>query len=122
MPDPVSVDSLFRESADLFIVLNMDRRVRTANPAFRKVVRNGRAGQDFLDLVPEAGRSSLATDLARAAGGATVLVDAQHESASGEIRRVEWRFFPVEGGLVAGVGRVRSEDPALVEQLGRAHQ
>ena len=119
MTDPVSIDSLFRESADLFVLLNMDRRIKTANPAFRQAVRNGRPGVDFLELSADAQRSRLATSLARAAGGDTVMFDVEHEGATGERRRVEWRFFPVEGGLVAGMGRTRAEEPALVEQLGR---
>ena len=122
MTDAVSVDSLFRDSADLFVILNTDRKVKTANPAFRLAIRNGRPGLDFLDLAEDMQRSRLATALARAAGGDTVLFEVIHEGASGQKRRYEWRLFPVEGGLVAGVGRARAEEPALVDQLGRVHE
>lgn len=123
MPDQVSIDNVFRDATDLFLVLAMDRKVRTSNPAFRKTVRGGKSGVDFLDLVPKAGRDRLATELAKAAGGLTVLVDVDHEDDAGRRQRVEYRFFPVEGGLVAGVGRARGEpQPALVETLDRVNE
>jgi diguanylate cyclase (GGDEF)-like protein len=119
MADAVSVESLFRDSSDLFVLIAMDRRIRLANPAMRAVVKGTKAGVDVLDVVPEASRSRVATELARSAGGATVHVEVDHERPDGRASRVEWRFFPVEGGLVAGVGRVRSEEPALADQLGK---
>src|SRR5687767_6604819 len=112
MSDAVSVESLFRDAADLFVLLGMDRRVRIANPALRASLKGTKAGIDFLDVVPEAARSRVATELARSAGGATVHVEIDHERADGRGARVEWRFFPVEGGLVAGVGRARGDEPA----------
>jgi diguanylate cyclase (GGDEF)-like protein len=117
--DADAVESFFRDSADLLVVLNADRRVRTANPAFRKVVRNGRPGMDFLDLVPDATRDRIGADLARAAGGSTVHVEVEHEDARGDKRLVAYRFFPVEGALVAAVGRLTGDEPAMAEQLGR---
>lgn len=122
MSDPVSLDSVFREAADLFVLLGSDRRVKVSNPAMRSGIAGARTGADFLDLVSEGGRSRLATELARAAGGATVLVEVPHPAREGRASLVEWRFFPVEGGLVAGVGRTRSDAPALVEQLGRVNE
>jgi diguanylate cyclase (GGDEF)-like protein len=119
MLDLASVESLFRDSADLLVVLGTDRRVRSANPAFRRVVRNGRPGMDLLDLVPLSARDRVAGDLAKAAGGATILVEVDHEGPDGERRRVEYRFFPVDGGYVAGIGRARGEDVELSDQLGR---
>jgi diguanylate cyclase (GGDEF)-like protein len=117
--DADAVDSFFRESADLLVVLNTDRRIRMANPAFRKTVRGGRPGIDFVDLVPDATRDRVSADLARAAGGATVHVEIEHEDARGERRLVAYRFFPVEGGLVAAIGRLTGDEPAMAEQLGR---
>lgn len=119
MLDIASVESLFRDSTDLVVVLGTDRRIRSSNEAFRRVVAGARPGADFLDLAPEGVRSRIATDLARAAGGATVLVEIEHADEAGARRRVEYRFFPVDGGLVAAIGRLRSEAPALQEQLGR---
>ena len=119
MLDLEAVENLFRDSADLLVVLGTDRRVKSANPAFRRIVTNGRPGSDLLDLVPANARDRVATDLAKAAGGATVLMEVDHEGPDGERRRVEYRFFPVDGGLVAGVGRARGEDIELTDQLGR---
>jgi diguanylate cyclase (GGDEF)-like protein len=117
--DPSSVEDVFREAADLFVLIATDRRVRVSNPALREGVRGTKNGTDFLDLVPDTSRSRLATELARAAGGATVLTEVDHARPDGKPTRVEWRFFPVEGGMVAGLGRVRAVEPALAEQLGR---
>jgi diguanylate cyclase (GGDEF)-like protein len=122
MADPVSIDSLFRESADLFVLLGTDRKVKTSNPAFRSEIKGARAGADFLDLVDPQGRDRFATALARAAGGATVLVEIDHEGTTGGRRRVEYRFFPVEGGLTAGLGRMRAVEPAMADQLDRVNE
>jgi diguanylate cyclase (GGDEF)-like protein len=122
MPDSVSIDNLFRDSADLFVLLGTDRKVKTANPAFRQEIRGARPGADFLDLVDPQGRDRFATALARAAGGATVLVEIDHESTTGGRRRVEYRFFPVEGGFTAGVGRLRAIEPAMADQLDRVSE
>ena len=121
MADAVSVENVFRDAADLFVLIATDRRVKVGNPAFRTAVRGGRPGTDFLELVPESARSRVLTELTRAAGGATVLVEIEHERNDGDTTRVEWRFFPVEGGLVAGVGRGRAAEPPLVDQLGRVN-
>ena len=122
MPESVSIDNLFRDSADLFVLLGTDRRVKTANPAFRQEIRGARPGADFLDLVDPQGRDRFATALARAAGGATVLVEIDHEGTTGGRRRVEYRFFPVEGGFTAGVGRLRAIEPAMADQLDRVSE
>ena len=42
MSDMVTIDNLFRDSADLFVLLGTDRRVKTANPAFRRSPRQSR--------------------------------------------------------------------------------
>lgn len=122
MSDMVTIDNLFRDSADLFVLLGTDRKIKTANPAFRQEIRGARAGADFLDLVDPAGRDRFATALARAAGGATVLVEIDHEGVKAGRRRVEYRFFPVEGGLTAGVGRMRAVEPAMADQLDRVSE
>lgn len=122
MADSVSIDNLFRESADLFVLLGTDRKVKTSNPAFRQEIKGARTGADFLDLVDPQGRDRFATALARAAGGATVLVEIDHEGTTGGMRRVEYRFFPVEGGLTAGLGRLRAVEPAMADQLDRVNE
>jgi diguanylate cyclase (GGDEF)-like protein len=122
MTDPVTIEALFRDANDLFVLLGSDRRIRLANPAFRDGVRGVRPGVDFLEIVPEGAYARVATDLARAAGGATVLLEVEHAAGARGARRVEWRFFPVDGGLVAGLGRLRGEDPAILEQLGRVNE
>src|SRR5262245_61317790 len=72
------VEQVFREASDLFVLIATDRRIKVANPAMREAVRGARPGADFLDLVPENSKSRLATELARAAGGSTVLVEVDH--------------------------------------------
>jgi diguanylate cyclase (GGDEF)-like protein len=122
MTDPVTIEALFRDATDLFVLLGSDRRIRLANPAFRDGVRGARPGVDFLEIVTEGAYARVATELARAAGGATVVLEAEHTGGSRGAHRVEWRFFPVDGGLVAGLGRLRGEDPAILEQLGRVNE
>jgi diguanylate cyclase (GGDEF)-like protein len=118
MFDPTAIEALFRDSTDLVVLLHPTRRVRVANPAFLQAVAGGREGVDFLDLVDGSERDRVSQDLVRAAGGQTVLVEIHHAPASGEARRVEYRFFPVEGGLVAGIGRTRPE-PGVEQRLDR---
>ncbi|HVG94575.1 MAG TPA: diguanylate cyclase [Planctomycetota bacterium] len=122
MTDPVPIETLFRDASDLFVLLGSDRRVRHANPAMREGVRGARPGVDFLEIVPEGSYARMATELARAAGGATVFLEVELADGVRGGRRVEWRFFPVDGGLVAGLGRFRGEDPAILEQLGRVNE
>ena len=119
--DLASVENLFRDSADLVVVLGTDRKVRSVNAAVRRAVNGARAGIDFMALAPEGQRDRLSSELAKAAGGATVLLEIEHEDPSGGRHRVEYRFFPVDGGFVAAIGRLRGDDAALSEQLGRVH-
>src|SRR5262245_37119604 len=116
MVDAASVENLFRETSDLVVVLNTDRRVRAANAAFRDGVDGGNPGVDFLALVPAESRDHVGRELAKAAGGATVLVEVPHDGPGGRRPVVEYRFFPVDGGLVAGIGRVRATMPEVVEE------
>ena len=119
MLDLAGLEELFRDAIDLVVVLGPDRRIRSANPSFCRVVRGGKPGVDMLELIPAEARDRAGGALAKAAGGATVLVETEHVGADGERRRVEYRFFPVDGGYVAGIGRARAEQPELAEQLGR---
>jgi diguanylate cyclase (GGDEF)-like protein len=119
MFDPTAIEALFRDSSDLVVLLHPTRRVRAANPAFLDAVAEAREGVDFLDLVDGSERDRVSQELARAAGGRTVLVEIRHRPPSGEPRPVEYRFFPVEGGLVAGIGRLRAEGAAVEQRLDR---
>ena len=114
------LETVFRDAADPVVLINTDRTIRTANPAFRAVARAGRDGVDFMETVSFHGRDRVSRELVRAAGGDEVLVDVPHPQDDEHDVTVEYRFFPVEGGLVAGFGRVRPFDQALGEQLGRA--
>ena len=60
-----------------------------------------------MDLVPPLARERVLGELVRAAGGEEVMVEVPHADASGRGQMVEYRFFPLEGGMVAGVGRPR---------------
>src|SRR5687767_5238928 len=101
MLDSNALEALFRDSTDLVILLNPNRRIRLGNPAFEAAVAGAREGVDFLDLVDASERERVSQELARAAGGRTVSVEIRHRPPSGDPRPVEYRFFPVEGGLVA---------------------
>jgi diguanylate cyclase (GGDEF)-like protein len=119
MFDPTAIEALFRDSSDLVVLLAPTRRIRAANPAFLDSVADAREGVDFLDLVDGRERDRVSQELTRAAGGRTVLVEVRHPPAAGDPRPVEYRFFPVEGGLVAGIGRLRSDGVAVEQRLDR---
>ncbi|MHC5011161.1 MAG: sensor domain-containing diguanylate cyclase [Planctomycetota bacterium] len=112
-------EAIFRDASDPMVVLNSDRTVRTANPAFRALVRRGRDGTDFMDLVSEHARNIVSRQLVRAAAGGEILIEVPHPGPKGEDHIVEYGFFPMDGGMVAGVGRVREREQALGEELGR---
>jgi diguanylate cyclase (GGDEF)-like protein len=122
MLDAHLLESIFRDSTDLVVLLQPDRRVRAANPAFRGLVAGARVGADFMDLVVAEGRAGVLRELVKAAGGAEVLILVPHPRADGAAGTVEYRFFPVEGGMVAGIGRLRPTDQEIGAELGRAHQ
>lgn len=114
------LETMFRDASDPVVLLRSDRRVASANPAFRALVRWARPGTDFMDLVAFPARDRVGRELVRAAGGEEVLVDVPHAREDAHEQVVEYRFFPVEGGLVAGIGRLREQERALGEELGRA--
>lgn len=120
MFEAVLLETIFRDARDPVVLINSDRTVKAANPAFRAVARKGRDGTDFMDLVSFHARDRVSRELVRAAGGDEVLVDVPHPQEDETDRMVEYRFFPVEGGLVAGMGRLRDGEPGLNEQLGKA--
>src|SRR5262245_51522273 len=119
MFDPTAIEALFRDSTDLVVLLHPTRRLRAANPAFLDSVDGANEGVDFLDLVLPLERDRVSQELAKAAGGRTVLLEIRHAPRAGEPQPVEYRFFPVEGGLVAGIGRPRGEEPPAEKSLDR---
>jgi diguanylate cyclase (GGDEF)-like protein len=70
-----------------------------------------------MDLVEPGGRDRVLTELVKAAGGEEILLRVPHPGADAPLV-VEYRFFPVEGGVVAGIGRVMAAED--VDALGRA--
>lgn len=114
------METIFRDATDPVVLINSNRTVKTANPAFRAVARGARDGTDFMELVSYRARDRVSRDLVRAAAGEEVLIEVLHPREDEGERIVEYRFFPVEGGMVAGIGRIRDVDHALGEQLGRA--
>jgi diguanylate cyclase (GGDEF)-like protein len=120
MLDVFLLETIFRDASDPVVLINTDRTVKIANPAFRAVARKGRDGTDFMELVSYHARDRVSRELVRAAGGEEVLLDVPHPQDDETDRIVEYRFFPVEGGMVAGLGRVRHGDQGLNEQLGQA--
>jgi len=114
------LETIFRDARDPVVLLNTDRTVKSANPAFRAVARKGRDGVDFMEVVSFHARDRVLRELVRAAAGDEVLVEVPHPQEREIDRVVEYRFFPVEDGRVAGMGRMRDGEVGLNEQLGRA--
>ncbi len=98
---------LFSDANDLFVVLLPNRTLKITNPAFRRTVAGARAGVDFMELIPQLARARVLGELVRAAAGDEVMIEVPHTDADGRGQMVEYRFFPLEGGMVAGVGRPR---------------
>lgn len=111
---------LFSDAQDLFIILNASRKLEVLNPAFGRTVAGAIEGVDFMDLVPEASRDRVLRELVKAAGGEHVIVDVPQSDVDGRNQVIEYRFFPLEGGLVAGVGRIRPQQLSDKEALNRA--
>jgi diguanylate cyclase (GGDEF)-like protein len=111
------LQTIFHDAGDLVVILHANRCVNVGNPAFNRVVPGARPGVDFLNLVAHAHRSRVLPKLVRAAGGEEVLIEVPHGPGNPV---VEYRFFPIEGGMVAGLGRVRVVEPSEREQLGQA--
>mgnify|MGYP001826234998 CR=1 FL=1 len=111
--------SIFQDSADLVVILNPNRTVKTINPAFRDAVPGAQVDVDFMDLVAPESRDPVLARLVQAAGGQTIVVDVVHGLGDGPEVRVEYRFFPIDDGMVAGFGRLREQDENLREELGR---
>jgi diguanylate cyclase (GGDEF)-like protein len=117
MPETALLESFFRDAPELLVLLSSKRRIQAANPAFRAAVRHGRDGVDFMDLVARAQRERVLQGLVKAAAGEEVLLQVPHPGDGGDVA-VEYRFFPVEGGVVAGIGRLTADAPLAA--LGRA--
>jgi diguanylate cyclase (GGDEF)-like protein len=127
MADAALLEIFFRDAPELLVLLSPNRRVKTANPAFRATVRAGRDGTDFMDLVVGRDRDRVLNGLVRAAAGGEVVLEVPHPGPKGGERIVEYRFFPIEGGMVAGIGRARpveeeeeQEQERTVDALDRA--
>ncbi len=117
--DPSLLERAIGDAGDLLVVLASDRSVCEFNPAFEKCVGGASKGVDFVELILEHARASISADLVRAAGGEEITIDVPHRSADGSPIVVEYRFFPVEGGLVAALGRVRGDRPVERSTLQR---
>ncbi len=112
-------DAIFREASDPVVVLAQDGTVALANHGLRAIVEGAQPGVLFMDLVSEAARARVRRDLVRAAGGEEVLIEVPHPmEGSGDVI-VEYRFFPIDDGRTAGLGRVRDGQRALADDLGR---
>lgn len=110
---------LFGDAHDHVLLLRSDRCLEAANPAFLDGVRLAAVGADFMRTVPHHARERVLGALVRAAGGEEVLVAVPHENPDGEPVACEYRFFPAEGGRVAGIGRVRSGGDGEGDSLER---
>jgi diguanylate cyclase (GGDEF)-like protein len=113
------LQSIFSDASDLFVILEPNRTVCTSNPAFRRNVANAADGVDFMEFVPAKAQARVLAELVRAAGGDEVLVEVPHADADGRGQMIEYRFFPIDGGMVAGIGRPRGGRLADREALER---
>ena len=120
MPQSDTLQSLFRDARDLLIILRPDRTVDACNPAFHEVVAGAVEGVDFMELVPVKARDRVGGQLVKAAGGDEVLVEVPHTDEDGAASVVEYRFFPIDGGKVAGIGRPRGGRLSDKDALERA--
>lgn len=120
MFDPALLDTLIRDSSDPVLVLADKCSVVQANPAFLDLVPGAHVGADFMGLVEPSARERVLKQLVKAAAGDPVLLDVPHGGTRGEGAWIEYRFFPLEGGRVAGIGRPRGEARTAHEALGRA--
>lgn len=110
---------LFGDAHDHVVLLRTDRCLEAANPAFLEGVRLAAVGVDFMRTVPHHARERVLSALVRAAGGEEVLIAVPHEDTDGGAVACEYRFFPAEGGRVAGIGRVRAGAEADGDSLER---
>ncbi len=99
--------SIFSDTNDLFVIVRANRTLEAYNPAFGRMVFGAEVGVDFMDLVPLKAQSRVIGELVKAAGGGEVMLEVPHTDPDGRARMVEYRFFPLEGGMVAGIGRPR---------------
>ena len=120
MPESDTLQSLFRDARDLLVILRPDRTVGACNPAFAAVVAGSAEGADFMDLVPPKARDRVGAKLVRAAGGEEVMIEVPHQDGDGAAHLVEYRFFPIDGGQVAGIGRPRGGRLSDRDALERA--
>jgi diguanylate cyclase (GGDEF)-like protein len=120
MLDAAFLESLVRDAPDPVVVLRSNRSVEAANQAFRRLAKNARPGVDFMALVTVAARDRVLAELVKAAGGKERLLEVPHVRDDGSEQVVEYRFFPCDGGRVAGFGRMRLESEDLGEALGKA--
>jgi diguanylate cyclase (GGDEF)-like protein len=123
MIDTAFLETLVRESPDPVVVLKSNRTIEALNPALKRIARGARTGVDFMTIIAPVAQGHVLPLLVKAAAGDDQLVEVPHASGEDETV-VEYRFFPCEGGRVAGLGRVRpkaaSED--LGRELGRARE
>ena len=121
MLDSAFLESLVRDAPDAVVVLRPNRSIEAANQAFRKLGLNARPGVDFMALVADRARERVLAELVKAAGGKERLCEVPHVTGrSDDEQVVEYRFFPCEGGRVAGIGRLREATDDAGEALGKA--
>jgi diguanylate cyclase (GGDEF)-like protein len=120
MLDAEFLESLVRDAPDPVVVLRSNRSVEAANQAFRRIAKNARPGVDFMALVATAAHDRVLADLVKSAGGKERLLEVPHVRDDGNELVVEYRFFPCDGGRVAGFGRMRQASEDLGQALGKA--
>lgn len=111
---------LLESARDYLVVLDPSREVSLCNASFLEGVYGASHGRDFMETVPLHARDRVLTQLVRAAAGDEVLFEVPHVNHGGNPFTAEYRFYPLDGGRVGGLGRPRGELPNDREALDRA--
>ena len=72
------LQSIFRDASDLVVILQPNRSIKSANPAFLEVVPGARLDVDFMSLVSPDVHDEVLGRLVRAAGGDDVGIEVRH--------------------------------------------
>ena len=120
MQDADVFSQLLEGARDYLLVLDASRAVRAANKSFLGGVNGAARDRDFMDTVPLHARDRVLGQMVRAAAGDEVMIEIPHVNGDGNPFITEYRFFPLDGGRVGGVGRPRGELPNDREALDRA--
>jgi PAS domain S-box-containing protein len=118
-------DRMWRLSAELMLVADLEGRVEAINPAWETVLGlkpEEVIGRDGLDLMHPDDVKSTRRELAKLADGAASLHFEQRlKRRDGDYRLIAWTAVP-EAGHIHGIGRDVTEERAAAETLRRTEE